>query len=329
MTPENGRVLIGRNFDWDYGHGLMIVNKRGVAKHALGLRPTDTAKWISKYGSLTFNQAGRELPYGGMNEKGLMIEVLWLGWTAWPETSAPSMNEVQWIQYQLDMRASVADLVAHIDDVRILPAFAKVHFFVCDASSACAVIEGLGNKIAIHTGTSLPVTALTNDSYEASLKYASKFLPSACANLPADSMSSLARFTRAACAAGPVVERESPDAEHARVDAALNSVAQGDYTKWQITYDLSSRTIYLRTHDAPGVKAVSLDTFDLSCGKPVKIFDMNSAAAGDVSSQFVDYTREANRSIVEKSLLNGFAHLPGAVVDSVVAFPETLGCVQP
>jgi choloylglycine hydrolase len=31
-----------------------------------------TISWISKYGSITFNQYGREFPTGGMNEKGLV-----------------------------------------------------------------------------------------------------------------------------------------------------------------------------------------------------------------------------------------------------------------
>jgi choloylglycine hydrolase len=327
MPLSSSQVLVGRNFDWDYGHGLMVINKRGVSKSAFALHPSDTVSWTSKYGSLTFNQAGRELPYGGINEKGLMIEVLWLGYTSWPETAAPSINEVQWIQYQLDTKESVADLVAHIDDVRILSVFAKVHFFVCDASGECATVEGMGSQVVVHTGASLPVAALTNDPYETSLKYSRS---RSCDAVPAGNQS-LYRFTRAACAASVEVAGESSAAETSRVNAALDAVAQGAYTKWSIVYDLTARSISIRTKDAPVAKTVSLSHFDFSCATPVKVLDLNSvvAAPADVSSQFVDYTLEANRSIVEASLLNGFAHLPQPIVDKVVMFPETTACAQP
>ena len=327
MPTTASHQLVGRNFDWDYGHGLIVINKRGVSKHAVALHPTDTAAWTSKYGSLTFNQAGRELPYGGMNEKGLMLEVLWLGWTAWPVDQSPSINEVQWIQYQLDMRSSVADLIAHINDVRILPAFAKVHFFTCDSTGACATIEGLGSKYEIHTGASMPLNALTNDPYSSSVTYASKFLGrSGCTSQPTGS-GSLERFTRAACTAATAFKDESVEDETVRTNATLDSVAQADYTKWQIVYDLTAKSISIRTSDSLVAKTVSLDQFDFSCATPVKVIDLNLAIAkpADVSSEFVDYTRDLNRTIVEKSLLTGFAHLPAPVVENVIKFPESIG----
>lgn len=328
MPVAQGRVMVGRNFDWDYGHGLMMVNKRDVSKTAFGLHPSDTATWTSKFGSLTFNQAGRELPYGGMNEKGLMIEVLWLGWTAWPVTAAPSINEVQWIQYQLDQRSSVQDLISHLDDVRILSVFAKVHFFVCDSGGECATVEGLGDHLEVHTGPSLPIAALTNDTYSSSASYVSGTLKNSCSSVPSGSSRSLDRFARASCLSSVEVAGETPVSESARVSAILDAVAQTGYTKWQIVYDLSAKAISIRTHDAPVSKTVSLSAFDFSCASPVKVLDLNAVVAipTDVSSQFVDYTQAANRSIVEASLLNGFAHLPAMIVEKIATFPETTVC---
>src|SRR5262245_52821757 len=94
---SDGRnVVFGRNYDWDFGDALLMVNKRGVTKvsafgapgsdpagriaergpggrAAAGSRSGETpARWVSKYGSVTFNQYGREFPTGGMNEKGLV-----------------------------------------------------------------------------------------------------------------------------------------------------------------------------------------------------------------------------------------------------------------
>lgn len=63
-----GEVLFGRNDDFRIGDALIFVNKRGVAKTATVADAPNPAKWVSRYGSVTFNQYGRENPTGGMNE---------------------------------------------------------------------------------------------------------------------------------------------------------------------------------------------------------------------------------------------------------------------
>ena len=64
---NNGEVLFGKNYDWMISDGLVFVNKRGVGKISGAEDRTNPAKWVSKYGSVTFNQYGRENPSGGMN----------------------------------------------------------------------------------------------------------------------------------------------------------------------------------------------------------------------------------------------------------------------
>ena len=79
VIEDGTRRVFGKNYDWDVADGLVIVNKRGMAKRALIAGPAGTeaaAEWVSRYGSVTFNQYGRELPCGGMNEAGLVMPVL-------------------------------------------------------------------------------------------------------------------------------------------------------------------------------------------------------------------------------------------------------------
>jgi choloylglycine hydrolase len=59
---QNGTDLVfGKNYDWNVEDGLVFVNKRNVQKTAMdGGDPA--ASWVSKYGSVTFNQFGREQP---------------------------------------------------------------------------------------------------------------------------------------------------------------------------------------------------------------------------------------------------------------------------
>src|SRR5215813_3170068 len=68
-------VYFGRNLDWDWEDGLVIVNPRNETKASLVIIPGNKPlKWTSKYGSVTFNQFGQEMPFGGMNEAGLVVE---------------------------------------------------------------------------------------------------------------------------------------------------------------------------------------------------------------------------------------------------------------
>src|SRR5512138_3484587 len=77
LADAAGGPVVGKSYDWRDERGLVVVNKRGLAKRALVLSPRDRpAAWRSRYASVTFNQYGRELPNGGMNEAGLVVEVL-------------------------------------------------------------------------------------------------------------------------------------------------------------------------------------------------------------------------------------------------------------
>lgn len=155
---DNGQRIFGRNYDWDVEDCLIVVNKRGVAKTSYS--QTHPAKWISRYGSVTFNQYGRELPQGGMNEAGLVVETMWLSPTEYPAPDARAeVGELQWVQYQLDTAGSVADVIASDAAIRILRENSSpIHFLVCDCKGDCASIEFLGGKMVVHTEEAMPAT---------------------------------------------------------------------------------------------------------------------------------------------------------------------------
>jgi hypothetical protein len=56
-------LLFGRNFDYFTGNGAVMVNPRGLAKTALVFPGEKAASWIATFGSVTFNQVGREFPW--------------------------------------------------------------------------------------------------------------------------------------------------------------------------------------------------------------------------------------------------------------------------
>jgi len=317
-----GEVLFGKNYDWMIGDGMLFVNKRGVAKISASEDAKNPAKWTSKYGSVTFNQYGWESPSGGMNEAGLVIELMWLDETQWPAVDArPTVDVLEWIQYNLDTAATVAEVIANSEKVRV-DSQVKLHYLVSDKMGNAATIEYLNGKLVAHTGNELGIQALANDSYERSVKYART-----AANTVSES--SFDRFTRAGTRANEFAK--APRKEKEAVDyafATLADVAQKGSTQWSIVYDQKRGSIHFRSRTSPEVKTVRADAFDYACGSAVKTLDVDSKAAGDVTSSFTNYTRAANRDLIERSF-SGTPFLrgvPAAARDQIAAFPERFGC---
>jgi choloylglycine hydrolase len=321
---HNGEVLFGKNYDWMVGDGLVFVNKRGVVKVSNAEDRTNPAKWVSKYGSVTFNQYGRENPSGGLNEAGLVIELMWLDETRYPKADdRPTVGTLEWIQYQLDNSATVAEVIANSDRIRI-SSLVPLHYLVNDKAGDTATIEFLGGQLVAHRGPSLPVATLANDTYVKSVDYSKT-----TANGKARTNRSLDRFVRAAQKTSEFDKqtRSESDAVNYAFEI-LSSVAQERSTQWSIIYDQKRMKIHFRTLQTPQIKTIDAKAFDYSCGTAVKILDMNAKTSGDVMARFTDYTRKANRDLIDRSF-NGtdlLRYMPDVVRDQLAAYPEEFVC---
>src|SRR3954468_15291265 len=132
---KDGQLVFGRNYDWVTETGVVHTNLRDQVKTSLPLENGKTTSWISKWGSITFNQYGKEFPNGGMNEKGLVVELMWLSESKYPERDQrPGLSVLQWIQYQLDNFNSVDEVIASDKKIRIYSSGTPIHFLAADAS---------------------------------------------------------------------------------------------------------------------------------------------------------------------------------------------------
>jgi choloylglycine hydrolase len=326
IDSPNGPVF-GKNYDWDLADGLVVVNKRNVAKTAL--TPDFPARWTSKHGSVTFNQYGRGMPCGGINEAGLVIEIMWLDESRYPAVDErASVPELQWIQYHLDTSSSVEEVIAGDGDIRISSdSRARVHFLVTDATGACASVEFLDGKTVVHTGGDMPAKALTNDTYANSAAYLGLHRGFGGQAPVRRTRGSLDRFVRAAAGAGSF----DVNGEEEAVDYAfgiLSSVAQGEYTKWSIVYDVPAGRVYFRTLDSPKIRFFDLGRFDFSCDSPVLILDVNGGFEGDVAGKFVPYSPEANLALVESATqqTDFLKDTPAWVTKALAQYPESTRC---
>ena len=83
---ENQREIFGRNLDTESEFGYVFINKRNMSKTAyFDSTSTETpVSWVSQYGSITFNQISCDIPHGGMNENGLVVEHMFLASANYP-----------------------------------------------------------------------------------------------------------------------------------------------------------------------------------------------------------------------------------------------------
>ena len=317
-------AVFGKNYDWSVGDGLVIVNKRGMAKTA-ALPPRDKpAQWISRYGSLTFNQYGREFPSGGLNEAGLAVELMWLDETLYPAPDArPALGCLEWIQYQLDNYATVGEVVKNAGKLRV-SSEAKVHYLACDKSGSCAAVEFLDGKPAVHAGPSLPAKALANHSYEDSLRFRARSRGQAKA---LQGTGSLQRFARASARVEEYAARGKGEPVQYAFET-LDEVAQGSYTRWSIVYDLQAGRVHWRTRENRRVRSAALSSFDFSCATPVKILGIDDGA-GDVARRFAEYKPTANRKLVTSAVrqTDFLAGIPPEALAEVAEHPERTSCV--
>lgn len=322
----DGHLLVARNHDWPFGEGLLVVNKRGIEKK--GISAVKPALWVSKYGSVSFVQYGREIPFAGMNEKGLTVDILQLIEARFPAADRRvSVNAIQWLQYQLDTAQTVTEVIDSLQVVRPVPLLAsveKIHYFVTDASGDVAVIEFLDGKAVVHHGTTPSQCALANTCWDESVEQLGN------ASLgPAES--SLCRFERAV---GAICDLPVGISNHERINYAFESlhrVAQESLTQWSMVYEPQEHRISFETAAAPQRRWIDLDDLQFDPETPVQILDVNSKHSGDLLPHLETYSSEANQKIVDSAfnrlMPEGLSRM--AVKQLVLSYPDSLRVAEP
>jgi penicillin V acylase-like amidase (Ntn superfamily) len=274
--------VFGSNQDNPIDDAMLAVKRRQVVKTAWEPSTTgEYARWISRYGSVTFDYAGYQMAWAGMNEAGLMMSTMALMKTQNPAPdSRPPLQSPLWMQFLLDSYSTVEEVIASDAQVRIKDNVD--HFLVCDRKGDCAVIEFLDGEMVYHTGESLPVAALTNHSYQDSVKAWRE-----------DSLDkdSLGRF---AIAADRVTSFE-PTSSEAAVEAAFDTLADAARhdTAWSIVFDPANLRIHFRTSSNPQIRTVEFAKLDFSCDAPILVQDIHADLSGDISDEFAPYSHRA------------------------------------
>ncbi len=320
-------LLAGKNYDWHLDHGLLLVNKRGIAKRALLLNPAEkAAEWVSKYGSVTFNQYGREMPNGGMNEAGLTIETLML-----PITQNPAPDDrpavTAWVQYQLDNSGTVEEVIASDKAIRISQGMPMpIHFFVGDAQGHAAVVEFIGGKLVSHAGGQLPYKLITNDTCNDSLAYLAEHNGfGGTKEIHKGSQGSLDRFVIAADRLKAYQPNGSKPAAIQYAFDTLAAVRQGKATKWSIVHDLKNLEIHYKTERCAETRTIRLKELDFGPRTPVRMISINTPHTGVLNPYFMDYDADVNGWLIYYCMKHTpmLSVMPDPMLDLLAQYPET------
>jgi choloylglycine hydrolase len=316
-----GGPLFGRNYDFEFGDALVVVNPRGLHKAADVADPEPKARWTARHGSLTFNQYGVGFPTGGVNEAGLVVELMWLDGTRYPDADArPAVSTLQFIQYLLDRAGTLDEALRAAGEIRIVGRV-PLHFLVADARGRSAALEFLDGRLVVHEGRELPVRVLANDSYAASLDRLKRQRGfGGSEEMPRDT-ASLSRFVRAAEALQRV------PGNVAGAFQTLDEVAQPGFTQWQIVYELTRGRVHYRTAAHAEARHVDLAGIDFSCRAGMRVMSIDRGR-GDLTAAWQPYTHAAN----EPQLLAAYRKtswlksVPAQAARDDAAYPSTMRC---
>lgn len=306
----NQDVVTARSMDWktDVGTNLWVF-PRGMKRN--GEAGAHSLQWTSRYGSVI--ASGYDVSTtDGLNEKGLMANVLWLVESQYPKFDGrkPGLSIALWAQYVLDNFATVKDAVAALekepftiitDEVPGEPRLATLHLSMSDATGDSAIVEYIGGKQVIHHGRQYQVmtNSPTYDKQLALNEYwksigGTVMLPGT--NRAAD------RFARASFYINAIPKAEDPDEALAAVFSVIRnaSVPLGistpdqpniSSTRWRTVADHKRKLYVFESTVTPNTFWVDLGKLDLTAetGK-VKKLDLGpnqrNVFAGEVSGAF-------------------------------------------
>jgi choloylglycine hydrolase len=326
VLNDSINLIFGRNFDWDLGSGLIIVNKRGLQKQAFVQPPNVPAKWISKYGSITFNQIGVDAPMGGMNEKGLVIAQMGLFESRFPEAiERKVVGELEWIQFQLDNSSTLQEVINNNKKIQIVPVVVPVHYMICDSKGNIGIVEYLNGELVVRQGDDITIPVCSNMIYEQSKTVIREYEPyGGTKQIPVkwDNIPDIVAI------ASTMIDRY--DKTQNIIDYGfdiLNAVGSSTRTQWSIIFDIAHKTINFKTLKNKATRIIPISDFDFNCSEKVQFLNVHeSKPSVNIKEQFIeltsDYYFDYKRTLFDlySSNMKGFPIIPDDVINLEVDY---------
>ena len=305
---EQNLTLTARSMDWYVRYPTTLWKfPRGMKRS--GLTGKNPAQWTSRYGSLALVQTadGQSATADGLNEKGLVANLLYLAETQYPKRNpeTPGVASSIFLQYLLDNFATVAEAVAFLEkgSIQIVPVpipnsehLPTMHIALSDAGGDSAIVEFLDGKTVIHHDRGYQVMA-NSPIFEKQLALTAYWNEIGDVFLPG-TRKSPDRFVRADYYNRKLPKPKSYDEAIASLLSIMRNVSSPfgeadpqkpniSTTMWRVVHDQSHLRLFYESTVAPNVVWVDLAGFDFAPGTPVKKLEMeNKALNGNVTKRF-------------------------------------------
>lgn len=307
LSNTNGTAVVARTMDlYIPDHARIMIYPRGIARDG-AVADGNTARWTSKYGSVAVNSLGLATS-DGMNEKGLVANLLYLHGTQYEKRDErPGLANAQWVQYLLDLSATVAEALAELEKIQVVSVTAAsrewpLHISISDASGDSAVIEFVNGVKVVHRGQDTAI--MTNepplDWQLNNLKKYKYF--GGTDSLPGD-IDPASRFVRASAFMKTVpTPKSSVDALEAVYsiiktvsvpEGAHDTSGGGDTvdnwpTLWTSLADSINRLYFFQSSGSPNMFWIDLGKIDFAESTPVRFVPGDDLSLnGEVSKQLM------------------------------------------
>lgn len=307
----NNTVITARSMDWkDEIDANIWIFPRGLQR--TGNVGKSSLKWSSKYGSV-ITSAWDIATTDGINEKGLVANVLWLVESEYPkfdpQGTKSGVTIAAWAQYVLDNYATVKEAVDDLQKEQFVVVsdfipgtqkFTTLHLSISDATGDNAIFEYIDGKLKIHHDPSY--TVMTNSPiFEEQLainKYwngipGTIMLPGT--NRAAD------RYVRASYYINAIPQAADERTSIASVFSVIRncSVPFGissetepniSSTRWRSVADQKNLVYYFETVKTPNTFWIDLKKIDFSKKAATRRLSVskNETYSGETSKQFVN-----------------------------------------
>ncbi len=299
VLKNENQILLAKNFDWTYHDGIIIKNLRSISKTAYYTHQGEPAQWTSKYGSITFNQNGKEMPYGGMNEKGLVVEMLWLDLTKYNINEEKKyLNELEWIQYQLDNFETVQQVIDHLNEVKIYPIKGKIHYILTDKTGESVIIEYLNGMPTTYKKEANVCQTITNHSVHQSEPYKNQIK-----GIRKNNTAPTYRYYQLEQKIFNFKIKTELNEAYAFNVLQKVTIPKGDFrTMWSIVYNVHQKSISFLTDTHKEIKNIRLP--DLDFGEELTYFPLHQNEIINLSRELKSFTEHISYSYLSPSLIH-------------------------
>lgn len=304
-------VITGRSMDFAMEIPANIwLLPQGMERH--GAVGSSSVEWTSQYGSVV-TTSWDIATTDGMNEKGLVANLLWLVESEYPDFEKdgdhPGIAVSLWAQYALDNFATVGEAVSFFqeepfavvsDYIPGTEKFTTVHLSLSDSSGDSAILEYIEGQLVVHHNRDYQV--MTNDPpFEQQLAIkgywegipGTIFLPGS--NRAQD------RFVRASYYINRIPQTSDAQIAAASVMSIVRNVSVPygissedqphlSNTRWRVVSDQKNRIYYYENVLTPNAVWVDFDRMDFSESAAVKKLALSKGEiyAGEASQYFVE-----------------------------------------